>query len=110
VNLHPWADEGIEANAARDVRIENNTILKAGLPWSISLRFRESRGFVNGNLSNSPLTLRDGAMATEEGNVWKARREWFVDPAAGDARLVAEMRGKVRAGVKDPSARFGTTW
>jgi hypothetical protein len=35
-NLQPWGDEGIEANAAKDARIEHNTVLVEGtLPWSI---------------------------------------------------------------------------
>ena len=40
VNLQPWADEGIEANAATGVEINHNTVLTTGaLPWAISIRF-----------------------------------------------------------------------
>ncbi len=39
-NLNSWGDEGIEANAARDLAIDHNTVLVEGqLPWSISIRF-----------------------------------------------------------------------
>jgi hypothetical protein len=70
VNSSRWADEGIEASAAADVRIENNTVLVEGrLPWSISVRFRSSHGIVQHNYTSRGVTLRDGAQATVLGNV-----------------------------------------
>ena len=70
VNRNSWADEGIEVNAARDVSIERNRLLKHGLPWSISVRFPVTTATVVDNRANQPLALRDGARATERGNLW----------------------------------------
>jgi len=65
VNSAPWADEGIEVNAARGVLIERNTVLTEGrLPWSISIRFRDSDALVRQNVTSRPVQLRDGARAT----------------------------------------------
>ena len=72
VNRNSWADEGIEVNAARDVGIEGNRLLKYGLPWSISVRFPVTTATVVETRANQPLALRDGARATERGNLWTA--------------------------------------
>ena len=46
LNMHPWADEGIEANAADGAIIEHNTVLtrNATVPWSIAARFPRRLG------------------------------------------------------------------
>jgi hypothetical protein len=70
INPNRWADEGIEASAAADVRIEDNTVLvDGGLPWSISVRFRSSHGIVLNNYTSRGIRLRDGAQASLLGNV-----------------------------------------
>jgi hypothetical protein len=70
VNTNRWADEGIEASAAKDVRIDHNTVHVQGrLPWSISLRFRGTTGIVQDNRTNRGVIFRDGAQATSLGNV-----------------------------------------
>jgi len=62
VNRNPWADEGIEINAAPSVRVEENVVDHRGtLPWSISLRFPSTTGVVRGNSVNRAITTRDGA-------------------------------------------------
>jgi hypothetical protein len=87
-NLHPWADEAIEATACPDVVVERNTVLVEGrIPWAIGLRYPETTGLARRNLTNRPVLLRDGANATLDANVADARRDWFVDPARGDLRL-----------------------
>lgn len=88
LNLQPWADEGIEVSACRDIRIEHNTVFVTGrVPWSISLRFAQTQGTVLNNLGNRRIALRDGAKAQSEANIGKARADWFVDLAHGDLRL-----------------------
>lgn len=69
VNLDPWADEGIEVNAAANVLVEDNTVRVEGrLPWSISVRFPESSARVVGNRLARPVVARDGARLEEAKN------------------------------------------
>jgi hypothetical protein len=100
VNLNNWADEAIEANDARDVRIEHNTVLveSAASPWSIGIRFSSS-ALVRNNLTNLQVLLRDGGRATLEGNVTTATRGWFVNPARADLHLLPGARRTLKAGV-----------
>ena len=90
INLNGWADEGIEANANRDVRIDHNTVLVEGsLPWSISVRFSSSVARVTNNLTSRPTQFRDGGLAVMENNVTGANRTWFLDAPGGDLHLSA---------------------
>src|SRR5262249_37489672 len=90
-NLQDWCDEGIEVNAARDVRIEHNTVLRGGqsLPWAISIRFPPSTAVVRNNLTNKPIVDRDGARHEAAGNVTDADLHWFVNTELADLRLVS---------------------
>jgi hypothetical protein len=100
VNLNAWGDEGIEANAAPDVRIEFNTVLIEGqLPWSISVRFPQTSAIVRNNLSARRVMLRDNGKARLEGNVEGATRSWFLDAAAGNLRLAPSAAAAIDAGV-----------
>jgi hypothetical protein len=91
-NLHPWGDEGIEVNAARNARIENNTVVVQGrLPWSISVRFAMTSGLVQNNLTNQAIMFRDGGQAELAGNIDQAQSSWFVDAARGDMRLLPDI-------------------
>ena len=100
LNLHPWADEAIEANGAVDARIEHNTVLVEGsVPWSISVRFATASAQVRNNLSNRRILQRDGGRTSEAGNVVTATRGWFVDPPGFDLRLVADAVRARDAGV-----------
>ena len=100
VNLNRWADEGIEANAARDTRIEHNTVLVDGpTPWSISIRFPASDALIRNNLTNHRIFLRDGGRASLDGNVTSARRSWFVDAPRADLHLSTDGRPAIDAGV-----------
>ncbi|MGH9387890.1 MAG: choice-of-anchor Q domain-containing protein [Vicinamibacterales bacterium] len=89
VNLNSWADEAIEANAARDVRIEHNTVLaeSRNAPWSIGVRFPAAYAVVRNNLTNLPLQRRNGGRADTEANIFNATRSWFMDPTKQDLRL-----------------------
>jgi hypothetical protein len=99
VNLHPWADEGIEANSASGVSIEHNTVLTQGsVDWSISLRFPSTGATVRNNLTSLPIVLRNGGRAQVEGNVQGARADWFVNAAKGDLRPILARRDSLRAG------------
>jgi hypothetical protein len=100
VNLHHWADEGIEANDARDVRIDHNTVLvEGGLPWSISVRFPTTNARVRNNLTNKTVQVRNGGRAERAGNVENATQAWFVDAPHGDMRLRSSVYAPVDVGV-----------
>lgn len=100
VNLNAWGDEGIEANAARDVQIDHNTVfIEGGLPWSISVRFDSTNGRVRNNLSNRRILFRDGGQATLAGNVDGAERSWFVNPPAADLGLSSGTGPAIDGGV-----------
>ena len=104
MNLNPWADEGIEANGARSIRIEHNTVLLGGrLPWAIGVRFDSTFAEVRNNLVSANVLSRDGGvLAIDEGNIVGARPWWFVNPGAMDFRLTpAGMRAR-DAGVTIP--------
>ena len=101
VNLNPWSDTGIEANAARHVRIEHNTVLVEGkTPWAIDTRFAATDAIVRNNLANRQVFQRQGASVTLDGNVLTARRSWFVDPQAGDLHLTSTGRPAIDAGIR----------
>jgi hypothetical protein len=102
-NLQWWGDEGIEVNAARDVRIDRNTVLVEGrLPWSISVRFPMTSGSVRHNLTNRAIRLRDGGQSDLAGNIETATRDWFVDAASADLRLQPGRDSNIDAGVPWP--------
>ena len=100
INLNGWADEAIEANGARDARIEHNTVLVEGsVPWSIGVRFASSTAWVRNNLTSGPTLERDGGVAIQGGNVATALAVWFVDPARYDLHLRATALRAIDVGV-----------
>jgi hypothetical protein len=105
VNLNPWADEAIEANAAIGVRIEHNTVLVTGnAPWSIGARFPMASAVLRNNLTNRPSLRRDGAAIDEAGGITNAQPNWFVDAAHADMRLTAAGAAALGAGAAGPTA------
>jgi hypothetical protein len=102
-NLASWADEGIEANAARDIAIDHNTVLVEGhLAWSIKTRFPSTTGSVRNNLTNRRIMLLRDAQIALSGNVDIAERAWFFDPMGGNLRLAGPNTPAVHAGVALP--------
>jgi hypothetical protein len=101
VNLNAWADEAIEANAARDVRIEHNTVLVASRasPWSIGVRFPSGSASVRNNLTNQPILRRSGGRTQADGNVSVATPSWFIDPRRADLHLSPAGAAAIGAGV-----------
>ena len=98
-NLNSWADEAIEVNASPGAKVEHNTVLVEGkVPWSISIRFATANARVWNNLSNHPVVPRDGAKADQKTNVVTAQRDWFVDSARGDLRLIRGDSPAIDAG------------
>lgn len=107
VNMNSWADEAIEANAARDVRVEHNTVLVEGsAPWSIGVRWPSATAQVRNNVTNRQVLLRNGGQAVMSGNVI-AERSWFVDPVTANLRVTPALRSRVQVGaIPDAGADF----
>ena len=55
---------------------------------SIEWRFSNTRADIINNLVNHTMRERDGAIATQSGNVTNAQASWFVDATSGDLHLV----------------------
>lgn len=103
LNLNPWADEAIEANAARDFRIQHNTVLVEGAcNWSIGVRFDSSSGTVQNNLSSRRILFRNGGKAALEGNVAPCAHDWFVEAEKGNLRLSRGDSAAIDAGIPLP--------
>jgi hypothetical protein len=69
LNRNSWADEGIEVNAARDVRVEGNIVIVGGrLPWAIKFRFSPTRAVAVRNVTNRPIVAQDLATVRLENN------------------------------------------
>ncbi len=101
LNLNRWADEAIEANAAREARIEHNTVLVESVesPWSIGIRFPAGSALVRNNLTNHPILQRNGGHFEGAGNVTAAKSSWFVEAPGGNLRLSAGGASAVDVGV-----------
>ncbi len=55
---------------------------------SIEWRFSNTRADIINNLVNDTMRERDGAIATQPGNLTNAQTSWFVNAASGDLHLV----------------------
>ena len=77
---------------ACSVQTFHNTVYTAnsGATFSsIEWRFANTRVELTNNLVNHTLRERDGASATQSGNVTNALASWFVNAASGDLHLVS---------------------
>jgi hypothetical protein len=84
-------DIGISVNYARDVEISHNTVILNGtFPWgAIEYRFGSTTATISNNLTDAPIWQRNGASATESGNLTTSSLSWFVDPGTADLHLTA---------------------
>ena len=82
-------DIGISVNYARDVEISHNTVILNGtFPWgAIEYRFSSTSADIFNNLTDAPIWQRNGASASQIGNLTSASLSWFVDPASADLHL-----------------------
>ena len=69
---------------------------------SIEWRFSNTRATITNDLVNVTLREREGASATQAGNVTNAQAGWFVNAASGDLHLVATATNVIDRVVAPP--------
>jgi hypothetical protein len=85
-------DCGICLWNACSVQTFHNTVYTADTAntfSSIEWRFANTRVELTNNLVNHTMRERDGAIATQSGNLTNAPASWFVNAASGDLHLVS---------------------
>lgn len=85
-------DNGISLWNACDADVLHNTVYTTNPSRTFSAvewRFPNTHVDLVNNLVNDTLMARDGASATQAGNIANAQATWFVDAAAGDLHLVS---------------------
>ena len=92
-------DVVIEMVHATDWLVAHNTALlfnPDGVTWGMEARFSDTQGTFAYNLTNMDIWPdRDGANATDSGNVTNAQSSWFVDAANADLHLVASATAAI---------------
>lgn len=104
---HGQSDVGIALESADGARVHNNTIfLGHDYPNAVEFRFPTTvAAQIANNLSNRPITSRDGGKALLARNLTTARAAWFVDPEHGDLHLNGPIAGVVRSGQNVPGLK-----
>lgn len=92
-------DVGISVNYARDVEISHNTVILNGtFPWgAIEYRFGSTTASIHNNLTDAPIWQRNGADATQSGNITTAALTWFAGADAGDLHLTTSASAAIDA-------------
>ncbi|MBI9099276.1 MAG: hypothetical protein JEY91_12395 [Spirochaetaceae bacterium] len=82
-------DTGIYLARAESVKVYNNSVfLMSNYPNAIEYRFGSTAGVVlENNLTNKPITSRDGAVAEVKNNLTNAASYWFSDVGEGNLHL-----------------------
>lgn len=81
----------------------HNTVFSTQPPFSsIEWRFAATSADVVDNLVNYPMRARDGAQATQAGNVSTAQASWFAAAGSGELHLVTAATGAIDQAVAWP--------
>lgn len=99
-NAGQFADTGIALVESPNSQVYNNTIvMDNSFPWAIEYRFASTSGvLIANNLSNKPVTSRDGATGTVSKNISNASGTWFANKTNGDLHLTSSVSGVVASG------------
>jgi hypothetical protein len=99
-NAGQFADTAIALVESPNSQIYNNTIvMDNSFPWAIEYRFASTSGvLIANNLSNKPVTSRDGATGTVSKNISNASGTWFTNKTNGDLHLTSAVSGVVASG------------
>lgn len=100
-NGHQYADTGIGLEESPNTRVYNNTIFfQNSFPWAIEYRFASTQNVqIVNNLTNKPITSRDGGAGTVGTNVTNAAASWFANTSsAPDLHLANTVASVVDVG------------
>ena len=90
-NIGHLFDTGIALEQARAVVVEHNTVYASAAYSAIDARFPGSDPVIRNNLTNLPITIRQGAQSRQEHNLVRASDALFVNAGCGDLRLAASL-------------------
>lgn len=94
------SDVGISLEATPDAQVYNNTIYHVHNYSAIEYRFDTTTNIlIANNLTNRPISLRDGATGQVTSNVTNASQSWFVNPAGGNLHLAGSIGSVVDQGI-----------
>jgi len=97
---HGFSDVGISVESTPNAQVYNNTIYHAHDYSAIEYRFASTTNIlIANNLTNRPITPRDGASGQVTGNVTTAQLSWFKNPASSDLHLASSTGGVVDQGL-----------
>lgn len=98
-------DVGITIVGSTNTKVVNNTIFLNGqYPNAIETRYTTTGGQVVNNLGDRGLQQRDGSAVTQQGNVWTATANLFVNSTPGDLHLLATAAAVIDRGVSTNDA------
>lgn len=95
-----FADVAIALTESPNSQVYNNSIyVENSFPWAIEYRWTSTTNvLIANNLTNKPITSRDGGTATLSKNVINATKNWFASPSTGDLHLASTVTSVVDAG------------
>lgn len=99
-NAGAFADVGIALTESPNSQVYNNSVyLDHSFPWAIEYRWASTKNaLIANNLTNKPVTSRDGGSATLSSNVTNAAKAWFASPSTGDLHLASSVTTVVDKG------------
>lgn len=91
-------DVGIGLESSTGILVFNNTVY-VDYQNAIEYRFPESYGIdIINNLTNHPITSRDGGQAMLANNITSAQSDWFIDLDVGDLHLASAIPAVIDQG------------
>jgi hypothetical protein len=101
-NGNPFIDVSISVEDSPNCQVGNNSIYRTDSYLSaIEYRGATAGLVLANNLTNKPLTARDGGTATLVTNVTSAQASYFVNPTGGNLHLVSGIAGVTRSGTPE---------
>lgn len=98
--IHVTRDVGIYAANTHGAAIYNNTVfVDSDYPNAVEYRFEPTQVTIQNNLTNAPITSRNGGTADLEANIDYAVAGFFADADQGDLHLGMPIYGIVDQGV-----------
>lgn len=95
-------DVGIGLESSPGTKVFHNTIY-IEYQNAIEYRFAATSDVeIKNNLTNKPITSRDGAQAQVESNVTNAQPDWFEEVSAGDLHLASPVASVTDQGIQIP--------